>query len=30
MKNIPPELKATGKDAVVFVEGKLTKLSEVK
>ena len=30
MKNIPPELKATGNDAVVFVEGKLTKLSEVK
>jgi hypothetical protein len=30
MKNIPPELKKSGKDAVVFVEGKLTKLSEVK
>jgi hypothetical protein len=30
MKYIPPELKATGKDAVVFVVGKLTKLSEVR
>ena len=30
MQDIPAALRATGKDAVVFVNGHLTKLSEVK